>query len=544
MICSFQDLDDQGAYDTLKAQFRDWSCRNFIVDFTSATASAAYNVDIRSLGDLLKQKKANKSVTRWINIWNPELQSEELKQIGEQYGFSSRLLAIMRSRHDSQYQKEIEMQQKQAILPEKAAHITEENRSSDIESYAGTMASSTIVSQRTDINRLSHYRIADEVWHYNSVDWGERYHCIGFNSLHDVEITSGIYNAMSGDKPPHKRLGSKPPGKRLWTWLVLCDDGTVISIFENPFPEVGMLDADQARILEITRRNVDNVFRHLSKATDIERKEDFMSVLNIRRTMPSQARQTSAEVTDQPSLLFYYLFDDWRTTYSLVAQKDDQYGSQLAELRRSMFERPSVQLVEDLHHVGQQLAVLKRIYESYSIIIDRLLENQSLHSGDSPGENSTLGVQLRPAASVRFERLRDRIRLLALSEVQSCLDEKESLVFLNFNLITLKQSAAVERLTRITILLAKVTILFMPVSLMTAYFSTQIVELQHTFTVVSYWISFGVIFVLSFVFLIVFGRLSDTVEGKPIYRSLTRIFYDKSRGAYEGRKERWKQQAI
>ena len=99
----------------------------------------------------------------------------------------------------------------------------------------------------------------------------------------------------------------------------------------------------------------------------------------------------------------------------------------------------------------------------------------------------------------------------------------------NFNLITLKQSAAVERLTRITILLAKVTILFMPVSLMTAYFSVEIDDLQGMYTAATYWVSFAVIMALSFIFLLVFGYISGTVEGKPIYRSFTQIFVDKSR---------------
>ena len=95
----------------------------------------------------------------------------------------------------------------------------------------------------------------------------------------------------------------------------------------------------------------------------------------------------------------------------------------------------------------------------------------------------------------------------------------------NFNLIAIKQSSAVDRLTRITILLAKVSILFMPVSLMTAYFTVQIA----TYTAVQYWVSFAVIFFSSFLFLVVFGQLSGTQETKPIYRSFTRTFYDASK---------------
>ncbi len=90
----------------------------------------------------------------------------------------------------------------------------------------------------------------------------------------------------------------------------------------------------------------------------------------------------------------------------------------------------------------------------------------------------------------------------------------------------MRQSQAVEKLTRITILLAKVTILFMPVSLMTAYFSTQIPDLQSIYTAKTYWVSFIVIMTLSFLFLFVFGRFSGTLEGGPIYRSAGRALID------------------
>jgi hypothetical protein len=99
----------------------------------------------------------------------------------------------------------------------------------------------------------------------------------------------------------------------------------------------------------------------------------------------------------------------------------------------------------------------------------------------------------------------------------------------NFNLIALKDSQAVEKLTRITILLAKATILFLPVSLMTAYFSTELQGVKGGYTKVDYWASFTVIFVVSIVLLMLFGVASDTVEGKTIYRSLLKTFFRSGR---------------
>ena len=90
-----------------------------------------------------------------------------------------------------------------------------------------------------------------------------------------------------------------------------------------------------------------------------------------------------------------------------------------------------------------------------------------------------------------------------------------------------------ETLTRITILLAKVTILFLPVSLMTSYFALQIPDIAKGFTAKAYWISFAVVMVLSFILLLVFGILSGTQESKTVYRSLTRTVFDKYRVAWK-----------
>ena len=93
-------------------------------------------------------------------------------------------------------------------------------------------------------------------------------------------------------------------------------------------------------------------------------------------------------------------------------------------------------------------------------------------------------------------------------------------------------------MTRITILLAKATILFLPVSLMTAYFSTELEGVKGHYRIHTYWIAFGVIMCLSIILLAIFGMASDTVEGKTIYRSLVRTFYDASKTTVGNRKRK------
>ena len=129
-----------------------------------------------------------------------------------------------------------------------------------------------------------------------------------------------------------------------------------------------------------------------------------------------------------------------------------------------MLNKPVVDLVNELHWLGRRLAVLKRLYQSYELIMRRLLQRQRLlrdearaappaplSFGNTFGEmefadmrqsslvsngsfqgtsNKTVGVLLGSAAVARFERLVDRINLYCLSEIDTCLQEKESLTFL------------------------------------------------------------------------------------------------------------------
>ena len=113
---------------------------------------------------------------------------------------------------------------------------------------------------------------------------------------------------------------------------------------------------------------------------------------------------------------------------------------------------------DKFHRIGRQLSTLKRLYQGYELLIERLLEKRkdvpvafkdkefsndehSLRRSETsvsraPDAERPLGVTLPAAARVRFERLRDRIRLYALSEIQDCLDEKESLVKMVLSLTT------------------------------------------------------------------------------------------------------------
>jgi hypothetical protein len=88
----------------------------------------------------------------------------------------------------------------------------------------------------------------------------------------------------------------------------------------------------------------------------------------------------------------------------------------------------------------------------------------------------------------------------------------------------MSQSAGVDRLTRVALLISKATILFLPLTFMTEYVST---DLGVTYSVKTYWIAFAVVLSLSWVILMGFGVLSGTMETwslfPPLKRSLSKI---------------------
>jgi hypothetical protein len=80
-------------------------------------------------------------------------------------------------------------------------------------------------------------------------------------------------------------------------------------------------------------------------------------------------------------------------------------------------------------------------------------------------------------------------------------------------------------LTRTTILLAKVTIVFLPISLATSYFSMQVPALQHT-SLRTYWLTFFLVGLVTVVLLISFEGLGAHYSGRLVYKGLTRMLFE------------------
>ncbi|PSK45307.1 hypothetical protein B9Z65_2447 [Elsinoe australis] len=514
--------------------------RNFVVDFSDRHAWAGFDLTIDTILELIKTGGwPGEASTRWIDISFPIKQKQLLNRLAQHYDFSPKLLAMMCSEPPQERTVPASSQSGE----QKPISSGGSRGSADIEK-GHSVSDISSMSSNNPARSGNLYELLDEVWHYTSVDQGSNYLCLGYNSIYSTGTTPIPYGQLglqSSSPLPHC--------VRVWRWLILCNDRTVITINEDLFPHMtGSPSRREKAVLLRTKQNIINVFRSLSLAEDTS--SSPMTLLPIRKRFTHEDKAVSERSREAPGLLFYYLFDNWYNSYSLITRRDSRYNKELQDIRTEMFESPQLGQIDRLDQVGNELGVLKRHYKSYIRIIDRITESSVMLDGNTIGSSqittrmvdeswdagdhhafpasraepaSLLGVNPGAAAQIRFERLKDMISLYALSEVKDYLAKKDNLVQMNFQLIAIKESRDVERLTRVSLFIAKATMLFLPVSLMTSYFGTNLDG--QDFTIVSYWATFGGIFLVSFVALIGFGILSGTMESWPIVppmRSLIR----------------------
>lgn len=538
------DIDQADEFSEVRDKLSDSATHNFSVSLNAATARCSINL---SSDDILDFAAANTqdspSACRWLNLWALDDNARKaFHKLLQRYGVSPRLAHLLCLSSTARRGRPLAEASSDGTSGDSFDKVDRLEKASHVSLQANP--SFTKPEPRTSQERGAPevLDITRDLWHFCSIDWGRHYVCIGYNALFNKSVTG---SSTSG----------KPDVIRVWSSLLLCSDGTVISTFETP------PDARPADIITI-RKNQLNILINLSRCHDSSTIQNPMFQVDIRPsagtgphyTDPITEPRFSQILTDAfdplatASSLFYYLFDDWRATFDLVSGRQHPYRNRLDKLRQKMTVLAEVEDIEALHELGRQLTVLQRVYRSYEKIVDRLLQRQrqlltssprSLHqqqhtSDTAPSIDTTETVHqdtantqktvLLPLPTVtRFERLLDRIRLFALTELDDCLAEKESLVLMNFNLLSLKNALSVETLTRTTMLLAKVTILFLPVSLMTAYFSLQMEEIDQLYSLKTYWGCFGVVGVLTVGMMVVFGMVSWRVKGRIKYEGMWRM---------------------
>ncbi|KAH8808293.1 hypothetical protein F5884DRAFT_791748 [Xylogone sp. PMI_703] len=477
----FRNYDDVSVYQESELRALEPTTHNFVVEFGKNEAQISFDLDAAQFQLLLDSERPESRPARWINIWAPNKQRLIVELIGKYYKFSPRLLAIIQTPPLRRKASTHEDHHHHHGFRSRTAHTTKEE---DIELANGDTESSN--SSGGQIHP-SHYSIASQMTNYHSVDVGPRFLCIGANWMHQKAKKEGT---------------KKGEGwfDRLWSWLALCDDCTVITFQEDPGP-------DKYGELEAIRHNTLSVLRQLSQCGV---STDPIAMQSVRPALDPDGNGKSKTGIEAASNLFYYLFDDWRIVYITI----ETYKRALDSLQRLIYEdmmrksnvSPNIEIIPTLHKLGHEIRQSQRMYEGYKNLIDRILDVQT-KSDTTDQSEGTQGVTISKSAARRFQRLRDRVQSLVLSGFQEMLEEKDALISTYFNINAQKDSESAARLTRSATLLAKLSVLFLPVSLMTSYFSIQIPELTNAYTAKTYWYSFAVVMCISFVFLFFFSRL-------------------------------------
>lgn len=191
--------------------------------------------------------------------------------------------------------------------------------------------------------------------------------CVGYNSLHNLpsspDSNSGRWSLRdneSNHSSKHSTGGlpcfavdeaggsdddgsshadtqeNFPEGRRLWTWLILCDDGTIISLHEPHSHRTVPSALDYKGQIGIIRKNILTILRSLSRASEALNRTaiEKSKGLGALDELPFR-RQGLTDLTEsEPSLLFYYLFDDWYSSWSLAIERQHPYRRKLRKLVR------------------------------------------------------------------------------------------------------------------------------------------------------------------------------------------------------------------
>ncbi|KAK6592992.1 ADP-ribosylation factor 1 [Botrytis cinerea] len=473
---TFADFDQQVIYEDSLDRAGDENTRNFVVEFGKLEARIAFDLNANQVKRLLDEPSTQAERDRPPQYLGPNRQTDIIDVLAHRYGFSPRLLAIIKTlppKNTSSKDHRISYKEK---LFEK--DDIETGRASMNMPRAHTAPAAT----------TSHYTIAQQMINYQSVDVGARFMCIGANWMHDIDPPM-----KEKDNPTVQNLFEDRVPCRLWSWLILCDDNTVIAVHEDTGPI-----KPTKKDLKSLRGNTLSVLGQLSKSG--HEAADPISMQSVRQVLDLNTAQANSG-TEGASNLFYYLFDDWRAVYKTVAF----FRGSLKELETSIFE--------DMTR-NKRIRRMQHLYNGYHNLITRILEpkNSSTWEADTPDgsfmtQSGRNGVKLAASARQRFERLGDRLKLLILNETGEFLAEKDALSTTFFSINSQKDSQATARLNRSATLLAKLSVLFLPVSLMTSYFSTELSDIEGKYSLYDYWVGFAVVVSASFVCLFFFSKL-------------------------------------
>lgn len=85
-------------------------------------------------------------------------------------------------------------------------------------------------------------------------------------------------------------------------------------------------------MLDVVRRNIRFIFSGISKQHANKSQSESLVTIRVRPFHDVGPGQSNIKQEDGSSLLFYYLFDDWVSSFGLIAKRQHKYGVSLEEL--------------------------------------------------------------------------------------------------------------------------------------------------------------------------------------------------------------------
>ncbi|RYP59990.1 hypothetical protein DL770_010097 [Monosporascus sp. CRB-9-2] len=511
----FEDFDLKAVFQETAREAASENCRNFVVEFGSRRARVARDLELCDFVSMFKtDTRGDEYPIRWINIWDTYAQKDLVDYIGQQYEFSDRLRSLVKMKPVAKW-KEDRMKQGRKVAGVQKLPARGKATSTESALERGEKASSTGSEQlpaepppeiSLDGDDIQLYFLLKETVNYSSIDHTDRDTVLSFHEEPTIEPASPEVNA-----------------------------------------EKWRLDN-----LKSMRSNMLNVLKQLSQQGYDEYKTNPLTQSSVRKALQARMLRTkcrpeqlSQEIGEEgASNLFYYLFEDYTAAGPFQAARDtlnELTPIVLHSDSRKMKHKTS-EIIPRLHDLSKELRELRHLFENYKNLIQKIMVTTKPEGGtgeyawnlarslsnlsnptaamDTPVEEPR--VKLTKSAMGRFDRLADRLQWLMLNTIQGHLEEITALSDTYFNLTQQKDSHATAKLNRSATLLAKLSVMFLPISFMTSYFGVEISDLNNYWTADTYWYSFAWIASLSFLCLFFFGRMLMLLDdlGTQIWRLL------------------------
>ena len=216
----FRDLDDPTVFAHCWSRLQEAQTQNLAVSFDNEQANCALNLSCTEIDGFLTKPGSSTNTTRWLNFWGGHAQKDDIKTIARRYGVSPRLLNLLCP--ETPVEKTGPSVNGRPIADlsiessSRASHKPASCKDDDAEKGLPASTPSSPKDEPPTKMREKHDaigNIVDDLWHFCSVDRGQRYLYIGYNSLFPIPDDQ------------NSPATSKPAGLRVWTSLLLCGIG-------------------------------------------------------------------------------------------------------------------------------------------------------------------------------------------------------------------------------------------------------------------------------------------------------------------------------